>query len=144
MRSIYCISVLIVFFVIVMPVNLIADVNPAADVIARVTGDKTASNFRFEIDKSKQKSYSINVKNNKVYIVASDQATLCRATYDYLSNACNSIVSWSGNRINIPEVLPEYTRTVQSPFTYHYYLNVVIHGYTMPYWDWVHWEKEID
>ena len=33
---------------------------------------------------------------------------------------------------------------VESPYKYHYYLNVVTHGYTTPYWNWERWKKEID
>lgn len=31
-----------------------------------------------------------------------------------------------------------------SPYKYHYYLNVVTHGYSTPYWDWQRWQEELD
>ena len=120
------------------------DIKPALDVITRIVGSQNADKFKLTLDTNNADSYSVNVINNKIHISASSQVALCRGAYDYLSNACNSIVSWSGNRINIPEKLPEYSRSVHSPFKYHYYLNAVTHAYTMPYWDWKRWENEID
>lgn len=120
------------------------DTKPALDAITRIVGSQNIYKFELTLDTSDADSYSINVTNNKIHISASSQVALCRGAYDYLSNACNSIVSWSGNRINIPEKLPEYSRRVHSPYKYHYYFNVVTHAYTMPYWDWNRWEKEID
>jgi alpha-N-acetylglucosaminidase len=119
-------------------------VKPALDVITRIVGSQNAEKFELTLDTLHPDSYSITVVNNKVHITGSSQVALCRGAYDYLSNACNSMVSWSGNRINIPGELPVYSDTVHSLFKYHYYLNVVTHGYTMAYWDWQRWEKEID
>jgi len=119
--------------------------SPAQEVISRVAGTEIAARFEFSIDSQyRPQGYSLTVRKNKVYIAASDQVSLCRGAYDYLSNACNSLVSWSGNRINIPDPFPVYSATVQSPYRYHFYFNVVTHGYTTPYWDWGRWEKEID
>ena len=118
--------------------------DPAIEVITRIVGKDNISKFTFSIDTTKLQSYSVSVRNNKVHISASSQVALCRGAYDYLTNVCNSIVSWSGNTINIPDKLPQYTRNVRSPYQYHYYFNVVTHGYTTAYWNWERWEKEID
>ncbi len=120
------------------------EIHPAQEVVARITGGENVEKFQFIIDSTLQQSYTVKTANNKVNISASSQVALCRGAYDYLTNACNSIVSWSGNNINIPEKLPDYSNTVKSPFKYHYYFNVVTHGYTTPFWDWARWEKEID
>ncbi len=114
------------------------------NVITRIIGKNNINKFVFLIDTNIRNGYTVRVIDNKVHVTASDQVALCRGSYDYLSNACNSIVSWSGNNINIPDSLPEYTTTVHSPYKYHYYFNVVTHGYTTAYWDWKRWEKEID
>lgn len=42
-------------------------------------------------------------------------------------------------------MLPETDdKKVESPFENHYLYNVCTYGYSMPYWDWERWEKEID
>ena len=118
--------------------------NPAQQVLLRIVGDENIDKFELKIDTNLHQSYSIKVEDNRVHVTASSQVALCRGTYDYLSNACKSIVSWSGNHINIPDKLPDYTCNVKSPYIYNYYFNIVTHGYTTPYWDWNRWEEEID
>jgi len=141
------------YFFILFLINLFVIMNfsclekvdmPAKDVLTRTIGFKDAERFEFKIDTAMEQSYSVKMIDNKVLVTASSQTALCRGAYDYLYHACNSIVSWSGNKINIPDQLPEYSRDVQSPFQYRYYFNVVTHGYSTAYWDWNRWEKELD
>ena len=128
------------------PGNSTTDVVAAAkEVLNRTIGKADASRFIFHFTAgSSTDSYSIKTENNKVHITGTSPTALCRSAYDYLRNNCQSIISWSGNKINIPEKLPVADKTVKSPFKYRYYLNTVAHGYTTPYWDWNRWEKELD
>ena len=120
-------------------------VTAAKDVLNRTIGKSDASKFVFHSTESTSTdTYSIKVENNKVHVTGSSTTALCRGAYDYLRNSCQSIISWSGNKINIPKQLPEVYKTVSSPFKYRYYMNTVTHGYTTPYWDWNRWEKELD
>lgn len=85
------------------------------------------------------------VRNGKLYVRASSGVAACRGFYEYVKSQGAGISSWSGNRLDLPEKLEDAERkTVVSPFRHHYYFNVVTFGYTMPYWDWERWEKEID
>ena len=117
----------------------------ATGVLIRTIGENQAAKFDFSFAESKSTdSYSIKVEKNRVHITGSSATAMCRGVYDYLRNDCRSIISWSGNKINIAKQLPQINKTVTSPFKYRYYLNTVTHGYTMPYWDWSRWEKELD
>ena len=118
----------------------------AANVLVRTIGKEKADLFNLQIkeDSAKNDSYTVEVKNGKVKITGNSELALCRGAYDYLKNACHSIVSWSGKRIEIPVTLPDYSAKVETPYQYRYYMNVVTHGYTTVYWDWNRWEKEID
>lgn len=115
-------------------------------VISRLIGKENANRFQLKIDKSLTGNDTYTIKKTKktILITGNTQVALCRGTYDYLKNACNSLVSWSGKRIAIPATLPEYAHSGTSPYYYRYYFNVVTHGYSTPYWDWQRWEKEID
>ena len=125
--------------------NLVSQTEEAKEVLVRVLGKDNASRFELiYVEKNGLDSYEVKVKDNKVIVRANSATALCRGAYDYLKQATHSVVSWSGNRINLPEVLPSYAAKVQSPFKYRYYMNTVTHGYTTPYWDWQRWEKEID
>jgi len=120
---------------------------PAKQVLERVLGAENAGRFVFEIEGdhvNDDNYFKVQVEDNLIYIHANSQVALCRGAYEYLRNECGSIVSWSGDRINIPENLEPFHKTVSSPFKYHYYMNTVTHGYTTPYWDWNRWERELD
>ncbi|GAA3582378.1 alpha-N-acetylglucosaminidase [Snuella lapsa] len=120
-------------------------VESAYDVLQRTLGQEQASKFVLKFEESDAlDTYAISVKDNKAIITGNSAIALTRGAYDYLRNATHSIISWSGNRINIPSQLPQYEKRVSTPFKYRYYLNTVTHGYTTPYWDWSRWEKEID
>ena len=117
----------------------------ALNVLNRMLGEEKASIFEFHFWESGiHDYYSVLVENGKVHVSGSSVTALTRGAYDYLRNSCQSIISWSGNNINIPKQLPEVNKTVQSPFQYRYYMNTVTHGYTTPYWGWKRWEKELD
>ena len=118
----------------------------AKDVLARTLGNKNAGKFLLKLnqDDNSNGNYSVKTEKGRVIVEGNSAVALCRGAYDYLRNACGSIVSWSGSRINIPSKLPVYSNTVSSPYKYHYYFNVVTHGYTMPYWEWPRWQKELD
>ena len=90
--------------------------------------------------------YTVGVdKKGELQICASGPVAACRAFYDYVRRNGYGICSWTGNRLQLPSVLqPENFRHVESPFQHHYYFNVVTFGYSMPYWTWNEWEKEID
>ena len=78
-------------------------------------------------------------------IRASGPVAACKAFYSYVRGKGYGICSWTGNRLDMPPVLqPGDYRHVVSPFRHHFYLNVVTYGYTVPYWTWNEWEKEID
>ena len=120
--------------------------NAAKNVLIRSIGEKKADLFSLQFlkDAASNDKYTVKTGKGKIVVTGNSPIALSRGAYDYLRNACNSIISWSGNRVDIPAKLPEYNTEVISPYKYHYYFNVVTHGYTMPYWDWQRWEKELD
>lgn len=122
------------------------EIKAAKDVLIRTIGEKKAALFEFKINKTSgvNDSYSVTSKNGRILVTGNSPVALCRGSYDFLRNACNSIISWSGNKINISDTLPNYSNNVTTPYQYRYYMNVVTHGYTTAYWDWNRWEKEID
>lgn len=121
--------------------------NEAAKVIERYANEV---NIPVILDVSLDKQdgcdvFETTVKNGTLYIDASSGVAACRAFYEYVKSQYAGIVSWSGNRLELPEYLSDQeTMRKVSPFQHHYYFNVVTYGYTMPYWDWERWEKEID
>lgn len=121
-------------------------VKEARAVIRRFTGKNVPLELSLSLDKQEGcDRFETEVKKGKLYVRGSSPVALCRGFYDYVKSHGYGICSWSGNRADIPQTLQDQSpRTVVSPFRDHYYFNVVTYGYTMPYWDWARWEKELD
>ncbi len=90
--------------------------------------------------------YITKTTSDGVSISGSSGVALCKGFYDYIKSYGAGISSWTGKRFEFPILPADLTeqKKVVSPVKYHYYFNVVTYGYTMPYWDWTRWEKEID
>lgn len=89
--------------------------------------------------------YTYQTAGGKLHLQGSSGVALCKGYYDFVRSQGKGICSWSGNRHEAvdTESCTGITKRV-SPVPYHYYLNVVTYGYTMPYWDFARWEQEID
>lgn len=120
--------------------------SPAEDVIERFAGTELPVDVSLNLEKQDGCDvFTTEVTDGRLSIEASSPVAACRAFYTYLKENGSGIDSWTGKRIDLPEELPDMEkRQVVSPFRHHYYFNVVTFGYSMPYWDWQRWEREID
>lgn len=122
------------------------EIQAANGVIQRFTDSRQSFwEFRSLEPRDGCPAYATEVSNGKLTISGSDGIALCKGFYDYIQSQGAGIFSWTGKRFDLPLPLKNQPRhEVVSPVPYHYYFNVVTYGYTMPYWDWNRWEKEID
>ena len=113
-------------------------------IIARITGEEDLP-VRLSLKPGEEIYFQYRAEDGTLQIEGSSPVALCRGFYDFIkSNECG-LYSWSGNNIRFPEQLGDLPpKRVESPFPNHYYFNVCTYGYSMPYWDWKRWEKEID
>ena len=87
--------------------------------------------------------FQYEVRRGVLRIEANNTIALCRGFYDYILRNGYGIASWSGNRLELPERLPDCgLRRVESPFSHRLYYNVCTNGYTTPFWGWEEWERE--
>lgn len=55
------------------------------------------------------------------------------------------MITWSGGHVDLPRPSPEpVAERVVCPYRYVQYLNPCTYGYTMAFWDWARWERELD
>ncbi|KAJ4461316.1 putative lysosomal alpha-N-acetyl glucosaminidase [Paratrimastix pyriformis] len=83
---------------------------------------------------------------SSVILRGNNGIALASALKHYLANFCNCSVSWFGDNLQIPAPTPipaKVTRVV-TPYKYRYYFNTCTFGYSMVWWDWARWEREID
>ena len=89
--------------------------------------------------------YSTQVRKGKLTVKASSTVAACRGFYDYVKENHYGVVTWTVNNIKLPRRLPDQElKTVVTPFIHRQYMNVCTFGYTMPYWKFDTWEKELD
>lgn len=124
-------------------------VKEAYNVIERATGQSDLPvSFILKPNKNRSEGktyFQYQVNNGVLKIEGSTPIALCRGFYDFVKSNRAGLYSWSGNNIHFPEELQEQSvKRVVSPFEHHFLFNVCTYGYSMPYWDWERWEKEID
>lgn len=121
----------------------------ALHVLERVTGQATLPitlTVKTNPGRNGEKTYfRYKVEDGVLKVEGSNPVALCRGVYDYVKANHLGMCSWAGTNITLPARLENTEeKHVASPFEHHYYFNVCTYGYTMPYWDWERWEKEID
>ncbi|KAK8835256.1 hypothetical protein M9Y10_039800 [Tritrichomonas musculus] len=80
-----------------------------------------------------------------LYVSGNTGFAICHGFYQFMKTQEYGIITWSGKQIQWPSTIPDTSLIRQeSPVRYHYNFNVVTFGYTMPYFDWERWQKEID
>lgn len=88
--------------------------------------------------------FEIETIGKRVKISGTSNTVICYAAYTFLKDIGAVLVSWEGNRIDLPATWPKYSKKQATPFAYREYLNACTFGYTTPWWDWKRWEQEID
>lgn len=123
------------------------DLDAPQALLKRLIGNRSAE-FQLSVVEKKDKIlpdwFEVETDNNRVKIKASNNTALCYAAYTFLKDVGAVLVSWEGNRIELPKTWPKYSKKANTPFEYREYLNACTFGYTTPWWDWKRWEQEID
>ncbi|MGQ7944650.1 alpha-N-acetylglucosaminidase [Flavobacterium sp. WC2509] len=123
------------------------DTKTASAVLERLIGNR-ANEFDLSIVENKDSKeadwFEVETSANRVKIRATSNTALCYASYNFLRDIGAVLVSWEGNRINLPKTWPKYSKKESTLFKYREYLNACTFGYTTPWWDWKRWEQEID
>ncbi|XP_026666657.1 alpha-N-acetylglucosaminidase [Ceratina calcarata] len=126
-----------------------AQTEAARAVARRLLGDERSQFFILSVNPDLgpvgKDTFSIE-KNEKgqIEIVGTSGVAATWGLHYYLKTFCNAHISWEGNQIDLPRVLPEVKVKVTSNDRFRYYMNVCTMGYTFAWWQWDHWEKHID
>jgi alpha-N-acetylglucosaminidase len=98
------------------------------------------------LTKEKADVFEIESRNNLIVLRGNNGVAIASALYYYLTHFCHCQITWNGTNLNIPKDLPPVSKKIHqsSPYQYRYYLNYCTFNYSMSWWDWKRWEKEID
>ncbi len=122
------------------------DIIAAEELIKRIL-PKHYNEISVVINRNIEKDYfAIRNNNGSVEIEANNTLSVSSGLHWYLKYVCNCHVSWTGSQLNLPEKLPTNFDEIrhEGNFSIRYYLNYCTFSYSMPWWNWERWEKEID
>lgn len=116
--------------------------------VSRVLGESAAEQFviRLEDRKTQTDYFELSSKDNKIVVIASTALAAASGIHWYLKHYLKINLTWCGCQKKIEGEWPTLQETIykQTPYTYKYYMNYCTYGYSMVFWDWDRWEKELD
>lgn len=120
----------------------------ASALVERVVPKMAASVVTETIPESGgQDVFEVESRAGKIVLRGNDGVSVASALNWYLQNECHDDISWNcGDQLNLPKpppAVPEPVR-VASPHRFRYAYNFCTHGYTMAWWDWPQWQRELD
>jgi Alpha-N-acetylglucosaminidase (NAGLU). len=134
---------ILILSLIILPLSSTA--NPISGLLERI--DKGASKkFIIEQVKSDKDFFELDQKKNKVLIKGNNYISIATGLNWYLKYYAGIHLSWNGMSAKLPAVLPKVTKKERHETNLHlrYDFNYCTYSYSMAFWDWTRWEKEID
>ena len=119
--------------------------SPIQGLLERI--DKGASRkFVIEQVKSPTDFFELDQKGDKVVISGNNYVSISTGVNWYLKYYAGIQLSWNGMTAQLPAVLPAVPQKErhETDLKYRYNFNYCTYSYTMAFWDWDRWEKEID
>lgn len=135
-----------VVFLMMLVLCLPAQANEAVERLLERMSEGLSQRIKVELTGDSIDYFEITSEGGKPLIRGNSAVNIATGVHWYLKKYCGVQVSWNDLRPAIPEVLPlpEKTERHSTPLKQRYYLNYCTHSYSMTFWDWERWEKEID
>ena len=131
--------------IIVMMMALNTWANPVDDLLERI--DKGASaKFKTQLVKSDKDFFELDQQGQKVVIRGNTWVNIASGLNWYLKYHAGVHLSWNQMQTKLPAVMPKVTKKErhETDLTLRYDFNYCTFSYSMAFWDWKRWEKEID
>lgn len=96
--------------------------------------------------KSNEDRFELVTKDKKLHISATSTSAASMGFNYFLNHFCNQSVGHGASNLKNLKVLPEIKSkiVVKTPFEYRYALNYCTYNYSMAFYQWKDWEKELD
>ncbi|MCS2891682.1 alpha-N-acetylglucosaminidase [Parabacteroides faecis] len=105
-----------------------------------------SSKFIIEQKPSDTDYFELDQKGDKVVIRGNNYVSIATGINWYLKYYAGIHLSWNGMTAKLPQVLPPVLKKErrETTMSYRYDFNYCTFSYTMAFWDWERWQKEID
>lgn len=122
---------------------------PVDSLLDRIGGAGTASRFVTAIVPATdgQDYFTLSAENGKPKITGNSYLSVATGIGWYLKYYAGTGLSWNCLVTDLTTAalpLPENEETRRTHLKYRYYLNYCTYSYSMAFWDWERWQKEID
>ncbi|MCC8145782.1 MAG: alpha-N-acetylglucosaminidase [Bacteroidales bacterium] len=121
----------------------------AEDLLNRIGGEGTADRILTEVitaDDGKD-YFTITSQDGKAKIIGNSYLSVATGIHWYLKYYANVLLTWNNLTTDLSTVtlpVPSTAETYSTDMKYRYYLNYCTYSYSMAFWDWERWQKEID
>ena len=135
----------VIFVVVCTFACLSGKSNPVDRLLERI--DKGASaKFKTEVKESAVDFFELDQQGRKVVVRGNNYVSIATGINWYLKYYAGIHLSWNGMQAELPEELPAVMQKErhETRMPYRYNLNYCTYSYSMAFWDWERWEKEID
>ncbi|MDR0865715.1 MAG: alpha-N-acetylglucosaminidase [Candidatus Symbiothrix sp.] len=120
----------------------------ANDALVQRISNHTSRNIVTEISESSSNTdfFEISSLKDKTLIKGNNPVSIATGLNWYLKYGAGIQISWNNLTQDFPDQMPGIQQTIRKETTLsrRYYLNYCTFSYTMAFWDWDRWEKELD
>ncbi len=90
--------------------------------------------------------FELEDREGKILVRGSSPLALASGLHWYLKHFARCQLSWCGDQLRLPDPLPPVGKKVRrtSPYRHGFSFNFCTFSYSMPWWTWKRWEREID
>ena len=119
--------------------------NPVGKLLERLSPG-ASSRFIFEKKASTKDYFELESLHGKIVVRGNTYVNVATGLRWYLKHYLHANVSWNNMHVQVPDSLPAppARERHETDLTLRYDLNYCTYSYSMAFWDWERWEKEID
>lgn len=118
---------------------------PIADLLERIDAG-ASSKFTTEYITADTDTFEIETDGDKIAVRGTDNCAIACGIHWYLKYVAHVHLSWDGMTARLPDRLPPVQGCIRRAATveHRYAYNYCTFSYSMSFWDWERWEREID
>ncbi|KAL5021675.1 hypothetical protein ScPMuIL_000830 [Solemya velum] len=122
----------------------------AHDLITRFIGERSSSfmvTINPKLGPAERDTFQITTPANTVNITATTGVAAAMGFYYYLKTYCGCQITWGGQQLALPAILPNISSTgitITTNDKFRYYQNVCTVSYSFVWFQWLDWQKQID
>jgi len=123
---------------------LMAQATPIDDLLERI--DRGASRkFKIELKKSDRDYFELDQAGSRIVVRGNSWVSIGVGINWYLKYYAGIHLSWNQMQAKLPDVLPPVRKEHhETDLTLRYDFNYCTFSYSMAFWDWPRWERELD